>query len=97
MPDYASCQAHLAGALALCGDLRGARAALAAMPARRAGAPGNDLSPYVMAIVALRLGDAGLALERLQTAADIADRNILWAPIDPCLAPFCAATPASRA
>ena len=89
MPDHPACQAHLAGGLALCGDLDGARAALVPLEAHQgldSGTAGNTLSPYVMAIVALRMGDADLAIERLQLAADIADPNILWAPIDPCLA-----------
>ncbi len=85
MPDYAGCHAHVAGALALCGDLPGARAALAAIPALAPGAPGNAVSPYVMSIVALRMGDVDLAIERLHTAADIGDPNILWALTDPCL------------
>jgi tetratricopeptide (TPR) repeat protein len=88
MPDYAGCHAHVAGALALCGDLAGARAALAAIPALAPSAPQNAVSPYVMSIVALRMGDVDLAIERLQTAAEIADPNVLWALTDPCLDPL---------
>jgi len=88
MPDYAGCHAHVAGALALCGDLAGARAALAAIPALAPGGPPNAVSPYVMSIVALRLGDVDRAIERLQEAADISDPNILWALTDPCLDPL---------
>jgi hypothetical protein len=34
------------------------------------------------------MGDADLAIERLQTAAEIADPNVLWALTDPCLDPL---------
>lgn len=86
MPDYPACHAHVAGALALCGDLAGAHAAMEALPALNEDEPGQALSPYVLSIVALRMGDVDLALHQLQTAADIGDPNILWAPLDPCLA-----------
>ncbi len=82
LPDYAACHAHVAGALALCGDTPGAQTALAAMSARF---PGQPVSPYVLAIVALRMGDIDQAFERLNAGADIGDPNILWALTDPCL------------
>ncbi len=82
MPEYPACHAHVAGALALCGDLPAARAALAALDERFARA---TVSPYVMSIVALRMGDPERALQLLKTAADVADPNVLWALTDPCL------------
>jgi tetratricopeptide (TPR) repeat protein len=85
LPDHAACHAHVAGALALCGDLAGARATLAAIAALGPAAPRNAVSPYVMGIVALRMGDTDAAIEWLQTAADIGDPNVLWALSDPCL------------
>ena len=82
MPDYPACHAHVAGALALCGDLPAARTALAALRERFAG---RGMSPYVLAIVALRMGDTGQVFERLNEAAEFGDPNILWALTEPCL------------
>jgi hypothetical protein len=83
MPENPACQAHLAGALALTGDLAQARALLDDLPLRFAG---RVTSPYVMAIVALRLGDAEQALALLRSALDDGDPNVLLSPIDPSLA-----------
>lgn len=82
MPDFAACHAHVAGALALSGDTPGAQAALDALPARFAG---QQVSPYVLAIVALRMGRIDQAFALLDTGAEIGDPNILWALTDPCL------------
>lgn len=83
MPEHPACQAHLAGALALAGDRAQAQALLDELPRRFAG---RVLSPYVMAIVALRLGDRAQALALLQRAIDEADPSALLAPVDPSLA-----------
>lgn len=82
MPDNPGCHAHVAGALALCGDLDAARGALAAMHARFAE---EQISPYLLAIVATRMGEPDHAFELLNRATDIADPNVLWGLTDPCL------------
>ena len=83
MPDHPACHAHVAGALALTGDLAAARETLAMVHRRFAG---RVLSPYVLAIVALRMGEPEQALLALQRAAEVGDPNILQAPRDPSLA-----------
>lgn len=85
LPDYPGCWAHLAGMQALCGQADTARRTLAAMHQRFAD---RVLSPYVLAIVALRMGDRGEALRWLEQARDQGDPTVLLAPIDPCLAPL---------
>ena len=82
MPEVPACHAHVAGALALCGDRAAARRELKALQERWVGHP---ISPYVMAIVSLRMGETDRAFELLHTAADIGDPNILWALTDPCV------------
>ena len=83
MPEHPACHAHLAGALALTGDLAAARETLAMVNRRFAG---RVISPYVLAIVALRMGEPDRALLALQRAAEVGDPNILQAPRDPSLA-----------
>ncbi len=83
MPENPACQAHLAGALALTGDMAQAQTLLEAMPLRF---PGRVTSPYVMSFVALRLGDAAKALTLLRSALDDGDPSARWAPSDPSLA-----------
>lgn len=85
MPEVPACHAHVAGALALCGDLAAARAALAELQERQAG---QAISPYVMAIVRLRMGETDRAFESLHAAAAIGDPNVLWALTDPCVEPL---------
>ena len=85
LPDYPGCWAHLAGMQALCGQADTARRTLADMHQRFAD---RVMSPYVLAIVALRMGDRSLALQWLEQACDQGDPTVLLAPIDPCLAPL---------
>jgi Tfp pilus assembly protein PilF len=82
MPEHPPCHAHLAGALALCGDLPAANGVLAAMHQHFAG---RAISPYVMAIVALRMGEPEQAFDLLARGASIGDPNMLWLWGDPCL------------
>jgi tetratricopeptide (TPR) repeat protein len=83
MPQHAACQAHLAGALALAGRAEEAQQARQELQQRLAG---RSLSPYVMAIVELRFGQADEALRLLQRAADDFDPNVVMAAADPSLA-----------
>jgi tetratricopeptide (TPR) repeat protein len=85
LPDHPGCWAHLAGMQALMGQADEARRTLAAMHHRFAD---RVMSPYVLAIVALRLGSRAEALDWLQQAQDLGDPSVLLAPIDPCLAPL---------
>ena len=85
LPDYPGCWAHLAGVQALAGQRDEARRTLAAMQQRFAG---RVMSPYVLAIVALRLGDPAQALDWLGRAMQDGDPSVLLAPLDPCLAPL---------
>lgn len=82
MPENPACQAHLAGALALAGDRAQALALLDELPRRFAG---RITSPYVMAIVALRMGDSEESLALLRRALDESDPNVLLVPTDPSL------------
>ena len=85
LPDYPGCWAHLAGALALDGQLAEARRTLGDMQRRFVGRP---MSPYVLAIVALRMGEPAQALDWLGRAVDQGDPSALLASHDPCLAPL---------
>lgn len=85
LPDYPGCWAHLAGVQALMGQADEARETLMAMGLRFAD---RVISPYVMAIVALRRGYRAQALTWLQRALEEGDPSVLLAPIDPCLAPL---------
>ena len=85
LPDYPGCWAHLAGAQALNGQAGQARHTLATMHQRFAD---RVMSPYVLAIVALRMGDRAGALGWLQRAVAAGDPSVLLASKDPCLAPL---------
>lgn len=82
-PDHPGCWAHLAGAQALNGQHEAARRTLAELQTRFAD---RVLSPYVLAIVALRMGDADQAWHWLDQARNQGDPSLLLAPLDPCLA-----------
>ena len=79
-PDYPGCWAHLAGAQALNGQPDAARRTLADLQQRFAD---RVMSPYVLAIVALRMGDDSQAWHWLDQARDQGDPTLLLAPIDP--------------
>ena len=85
LPDHPGCWAHLAGALALDGQLAEARRTLDDLQQRFAGRP---MSPYVLAIVALRMGEPAQALAWLGRAVDEGDPSVLLTPMDSCLAPL---------
>jgi tetratricopeptide (TPR) repeat protein len=71
----------VAQVLALQGHVEAARAEVAALRERWAG---HYASPYQLAMVALRLGDAGEAVDLLARAVDECDPNAVCLPVDPC-------------
>jgi tetratricopeptide (TPR) repeat protein len=79
-PDHPGCWAHLAGALAAAGRGDEARTVRAELDSRFAG---RLVSPYVLAIVALRMGEREEALALLARAIDEVDPSALQIGLDP--------------
>lgn len=73
--------AGIAQALALLGRHDDARATVAELQSRWAG---HYVSPYQLAMVAMRLGEPDAALTLLARAVDERDPNAVCLPVDPC-------------
>jgi len=70
-----------AQALAVLGDEEGARTLLARL---EAGCDAGHVSPYQVAMVHCRLGDAARSLQSLEQAAQRRDYNFVCTAVDPC-------------
>jgi eukaryotic-like serine/threonine-protein kinase len=79
-PDNPMYKTALAAALAARGDTSKAGKILAELEATAAG---KYVSPYMLAIVFVELGDIESAFEYLEKAAEIHDTWILWIAVDP--------------
>lgn len=84
-PDYPNCHASLAAAQGMAGRVADADATIARMRARFGE---RCVSPYVLAIVALRCGRTDEAFALLELAIDTKDPNVMMLSSDPSFAPL---------
>ena len=84
-PDHPNCHASLAAAQGMAGRVADADATIARMRARFGE---HCVSPYVLAIVALRCGRSDEAFALLEQAIRTRDPNVMMLPADPSFAPL---------